>query len=65
MHVKLRVKLRGPPRKAKYSLATDSEQVPRGKGEKYRCERSETVPAIMRLQGVKVRQPPDDGVPFA
>ena len=24
----------GPPSKAKYSLATDSEQVPRGKGEK-------------------------------
>jgi hypothetical protein len=27
--------LRGPPRKAKYSLATDSELVPRGKGEKH------------------------------
>ena len=26
---------RGPSRKAKYSLVTDSEQVPRGKGEKY------------------------------
>ncbi len=25
---------RGPSRKAKYYLATDSEQVPRGKGEK-------------------------------
>ena len=25
---------RGPSRKAKYSLVTDSEQVPRGKGEK-------------------------------
>ena len=27
-HVKRRMKQRGPPRKAKYSLATDSEQVP-------------------------------------
>ena len=25
----------GPPSKAKYTLATDSEQVPWGKGEKY------------------------------
>ena len=37
IHVKLRMNLRRPRRKAKYSLATDSEQVPRGKGEKYRC----------------------------
>ena len=63
MQVKLRVKLRGPPRKAKYSLATDSEQVPRGKGEKHRYERSEIVPAIMCLQGVRARK--GDGVPFA
>src|SRR2546430_10935001 len=34
MHVKLRMNLRRPRRKPKYSLATDSEQVPRGKGEK-------------------------------
>ena len=27
-HVKRCVNLRGPPRKAKYSLVTDSEQVP-------------------------------------
>ena len=27
-HVKSRVNLRGPPRKAKYSWVTDSEQVP-------------------------------------
>ena len=33
-HVELCVNERGPPRKAKYSLVTDSEQVPRGKGEK-------------------------------
>ena len=63
MHVKLRVKTGRPRPKTKYSLATDSEQVPRGKGEKYRCERSEIVPAIICLQGVKARK--GDGVPFA
>ncbi len=31
---KSRVNQRGPPRKAKYSCVTDSEPVPRGKGEK-------------------------------
>ena len=63
MHVKLRVKTGRPRPKTKYSLATDSEQVPRGKGEKYRCERSEIVPAIICLQGAKARK--GDGVPFA
>ena len=53
MHVKLRMNLRRPRRKPKYSLATDSEPVPRGKGEKNRCERSEIVPEMMCLQGVK------------
>ena len=62
-HVKRRMNPRRPRRKAKYSLATDSEQVPRGKGEKNRCERSEIVPEIMCLQGVKARK--GDGVPFA
>ena len=33
-HVESRVNQRGPPRKAKYSWVTDSEIVPRGKGEK-------------------------------
>ena len=33
-HVESRVNLRGPPRKAKYSWKSDSELVPRGKGEK-------------------------------
>ncbi len=33
-HVKSRVNQRGPPRKAKYSWVTDSEVVPRGKGER-------------------------------
>ena len=37
VHVKLCVNLSGPPDKAKYSLATDSELVPRGKGEKNPC----------------------------
>ena len=62
-HVKRRMNPRRPRRKAKYSLATDSELVPRGKGEKNRCERSEIVPAIMCLQGVRARK--GDGVPFA
>ena len=33
-HVKSRMKERGPSRKAKYYLVTDSEEVPWGKGEK-------------------------------
>jgi hypothetical protein len=33
-HEESHVNLRGPSRKAKYSCVTDSEQVPRGKGEK-------------------------------
>src|SRR5260370_31079686 len=53
MHVKLRMNLRRPRRKPKCSLATDSELVPRGKGEKNRCERSEIVPEMMCLQGVR------------
>ncbi len=45
-------KLRRPFRKAKYSLATDSEPVPRGKGEKNPCEGSEIVPETVCLQAV-------------
>lgn len=63
IHVKLGMNPRRPRRKAKYSLATDSELVPRGKGEKNRDERSEIVPEIMCLQGVRARK--GDGVPFA
>ena len=37
MHVKLRVNLCRPRHKAKYSMTTDSELVPRGKGEKHPC----------------------------
>ena len=40
-HVKSCLNLRGPSRKAKYSLETDSGQVPRGKGEKNPCEGSQ------------------------
>lgn len=53
MHVKLRMNPRRPRRKTKYSLETDSAQVPRGKGEKNRCERSEIEPETMHLQGVE------------
>ncbi len=52
-HVKRRMNPRRPRRKPKYSLATDSELVPRGKGEKHRCERSETDPETMCRQGVR------------
>ena len=41
-----------PRDKAKYSLATDSELVPRGKGEKHPGEGSEIVPETVRLQAV-------------
>jgi hypothetical protein len=39
--VEARLNLGGPSSKAKYSLVTDSELVPRGKGEKNPCEGSE------------------------
>jgi len=51
-YVKFCVKQRGPPRKTKYYTATDSEQVPRGKGEKKCCEHSEIDPETMCQQGV-------------
>ena len=35
------LKMGGPPSKPKYSLVTDSERVPRGKGEKHPDEGSE------------------------
>ncbi len=46
---------RGPPRKAKYYLVTDSEAVERSKGEKYPGKGSETVPETMHLQAVGAR----------
>ena len=51
-HVKLRGNLPGPPGKAKYSLVTDSELVPRGKGEKNPGEGSEIVSETISLQTV-------------
>ena len=42
---------------------TDSEPVPRGKGEKNPVEGSETEPEIMRRQTVGARK--GDGMPFA
>ena len=57
--------LPGPSGKAKYFQETDSEQVPWGKGEKHREQRSEKVPETIRLQAVGVAFIRDDGVPFA
>jgi len=55
----------GPPSKPKYSLATDSEQVPWGKGEKHPDEGSETD---LKPNAYKQSEPegasPGDGVPF-
>jgi len=61
-HVKSCLKIGGPPSKAKYSLLTDSEPVPWGKGEKHPDEGSETVPETERLQSVGALR--GDGVPF-
>jgi hypothetical protein len=44
--------LPGPSGKAKYSQVTDSEPVPRGKGEKNPGEGSEIVPETVCLQAV-------------
>ncbi len=43
----------GPPSKANYYLLTDSEQVPRGKGEKNPDEGSEIEHETVRLQAVQ------------
>ncbi len=42
----------GPPSKTKYSPMTDSELVPRGKGEKNPDKGSEIDPEIKHLQTV-------------
>ena len=52
-HVKPGSNLEGPPSKAKYSLMTDSEEVPRGKGEKNPDEGSEIEPETSSLQTVE------------
>ena len=54
-HVQSGGNLRGPSRKAKYYWLTDSELVPRGKGEKNPGEGSETVPETVCLQAVEGR----------
>ena len=54
----------GPPGKAKYSRETDSEPVPRGKGEKYPEQGGEIDPEPARLQAVGAMRC-GDGVPFA
>ena len=66
VHVKLCMNPSRPLDKAKYSLATDSELVPRGKGEKNPCEGSEKnlkscVYKQSESYGRKARL---DGVPF-
>jgi hypothetical protein len=54
-HVQSRGKPGGPSPKAKYSLATDSVPVPRGKGEKNPGEGSEIEPETVCLQAVGAR----------
>ena len=61
-HVKSCLNVGGPPSKPKYSLVTDSELVPWGKGEKNPDEGSEIDPEIECLQAVEARK--GDGVPF-
>jgi len=63
-HVKSRVNQRGPPRKAKYYPATDSEPVPWGKGEKHPGEGSEIEPETVDLQAVGGSLRGPDGLPF-
>ena len=66
-HVKVGPKLRGPSRKAKYSLATDSE--PSSASERWEEPRpgEDSEPETTRLQavGAQWEQSPGDGVPFA
>jgi hypothetical protein len=54
-HEESHVNQRGPSRKAKYYCVTDSEQVPRGKGEKNPVEGSEIEHETVSLQAVGVR----------
>ena len=69
MHVKRGPKLRGPSRKAKYSLETDSEPVARAKGGK-NPDKGRIVNlkphAYKRSEGYALlRKGMPDGVPFA
>ncbi len=54
-HVESCVKSGRPLSKAKYELVTDSEQVPRGKGEKNPDEGSEIESETVCLQSVRGR----------
>ena len=60
-HVQSGGKQGGPSSKAKYYSTTDSEPVPRGKGEKHPCEGSEIVPETVHLQAVEALWPPSGG----
>ncbi len=62
-HVKFWLNMGGPSSKAKYSLLTDSELVPWGKGEKNPGEGSEIEPETLCLQAVGAHLL-GDGVPF-
>jgi hypothetical protein len=61
-HVKSWLKIGGPSSKAKYSLLTDSELVPWGKGEKNPGEGSEIDPESVCIQAVGALR--GDCVPF-
>ena len=56
-HVQSGGKQGGPSSKAKYYSTTDSERVPRGKGEKNPGKGSEIVPETVRLQAVEALCP--------
>ena len=62
--MKPRLNPEGPPSKAKYSLSTDSAQVPRGKGEKNPVR---GVKKNLKPSAPKLWEPglPGDRVPFA
>ena len=69
-HVKSWLNIGGPSSKAKYSLLTDSELVPWGKGEKNPDEGSEIETETKCLQAVGAKVGDlfsifGDGVPFA
>jgi hypothetical protein len=64
--VKAGSKLRGPSRKAKYSLATDSEEVARAKdGKNPDKGRTVNLKPHAYKRSEPGGQPPGDGVPFA
>ena len=63
-HVESCLNSPGPPGKAKHSRETDSEPVPRGKGEKNPEQGSAIDPEPARLQAVGAPKW-GDGVPFA